>query len=96
MINYFIEHWAETILLFIVVWWFWMRLIQKISQRKFWLNNFEFWIYYNLVDYYKFNWYPDPEKRAKIEIDLIIERKKEECNKIIDDKPDYQSIFWNL
>lgn len=84
---------AEIILAFIITWYFFMRFVQKRTQKKYWLNNFEFWVYYNLVDYYKFNGYPYPEKRAKEEIDLIIERKNEEC--WITQKEEYKSIFWN-
>ena len=76
------------ILMKIIVWinlivffaYFWLRFCQRKIQKINGWNNFEFWVYYNLIDYYKYNHYPFPEEKAKQEINLIIKRLKEECN----------------
>jgi hypothetical protein len=71
---------GETLLIFIVIAWFFMRYVQRKTQKNHGLNNFEFWVYYNLVDFYKFNGYPYPEMRAKEEIIGIMEKRDKECN----------------
>ena len=70
----------ELILAFLIVAYIFMRWVQRRFQKMENMDNMEFWIYYNLVDYYKFHGYPYPEIRAKKELQEIIKNKNIECN----------------
>lgn len=55
--------------LIIIVWrYFFTRFNHKKIQKKYWLDNFEIWIFQNLIDYYKSKWFPYPKERAMEEI----------------------------
>lgn len=64
---------------FLIFWYIIRRLMQKRFQKKVWLNNFEFYVYREFVDYFKFNGYPYPEKRAFEEINIFKNKIKKEC-----------------
>lgn len=75
---------GEIILAFVLFYWLVLRIMQrKVQKREKW-NNMEFWVYYNLIDFYKFNGYPYPEMKAKEELNYIIIKKNEECLIITD------------
>ena len=71
---------GEILILFLIVAYIFMRFVQRRFQKNQNLDNMEFWIYYNLVDYYKFHGYPYPEIRAKKEVEEIKKNKDIECN----------------
>lgn len=60
----------------IIFYYFIFRLVWKIEQKRLWYNNFEWWVYKNLVDMYKFYWYPYPEIEAKESTDVISQYAK--------------------
>lgn len=83
MINNIVNNslFGEIILLFIFFAYIFIRIMQrKIQKREKW-NNFESWLYFNLIDLYKYNWYPYPEIRARDEVNNIALRIKKECSK---------------
>ena len=81
MINDIINNslYWEIILALILFYYIALRIAQRKQQKREGWNNFEFWIYFNLVDYYKFNWYPYPEINAKNTLRIVINMKDEEC-----------------
>lgn len=96
MINDIINNslYGEIILMFLGFAYIFMRFAQKKFQKREKLNNMEFWVYYNLVDFYKFNGYPYPEISAKNMIKIIINMKNKECGLkpwivIIDEAKDF-------
>jgi len=70
---------GEMILLFLMVAYMFMRIIQRKKQKQMGWNNFEFWVVFNLTDYFKFLWYPNPWERAEQELKRIQEDVREEC-----------------
>ena len=62
---------AEVLLWFLIFNYIAIRLVWKSRQKKLNLNNFEYWVYYNLGDLYKYNWYSNPSKEAIKTINYI-------------------------
>jgi len=82
MINDLLNKWhfSDILLLFLLCAYIFMRIIQRKHQKQKWRNNFEFWLVYNLHDYFKNLWYPNPWERAERELQQIKENVKQECN----------------
>lgn len=51
-----------------ISYYFILRYNQKKIQKKYDLDNFEIWVYTNLIDYYKSKGFPFPRDRAMQEI----------------------------
>lgn len=71
---------GEILVIFIIFAYIFMRIIQRRMQKVMGWNNFEFWVYRGLEDFYKFNNYPYPNDKAKKVTKLIIKSKNRECN----------------
>lgn len=79
MINFDImqpSNFWEIILTFLIISYIALRIKQRFLQKRLWLNNFEFWVFYNLWDLYKYNWYFDPTQEALDTINSIKEEIK--------------------
>lgn len=69
----------EYLVIILMIWYFTYKLLLRRIQKKYWYDNFEIWIFTALNDHYKNLGYPNSEKKAHEELNLIISRQKKEC-----------------